>query len=137
MLRLKLIKRADDRTLSQIISIYKEQGWWTASDNKKRLGKFISGSRFFLTALDGGKVIGMGRAISDSANDAYIQDLAVLKAFRKKKIGGKMVDFLVKKLKKEGFRWIGLIAQDGTYPFYEKRGFKVMKNSHPMVYGKL
>lgn len=137
MVRLKFLKKPGDDTLNQIISIYKEQGWWTASDSRKRLRRFMAGSAFFLAAFDGGKVVGMARVISDSANDAYIQDLAVLKAFRGRDIGLKMVSFLVKTLRKKDFKWIGLIAQDGTWPFYGKAGFKRMKGAHPMVYGGL
>jgi spermidine synthase len=78
----------------------------------------------------------MGRAISDKSSDAYIQDLAVIKEYRNKGIGLKIVKKIIEILKKDKINWIGLIAQNNTEKFYEKLGFKIMENSKPMIYGK-
>ena len=76
----------------------------------------------------------MGRALSDLASDAYIQDVVVLKPYRGKGIGKKIIQVLIKRLREKGVDWIGLIAEPGTAPFYEKLGFKPMAGHVPLKY---
>lgn len=98
------------------------------------LGKMIKNSHCFLIAVENGLATGMGRAISDRTNDAYIQDVAVLKKRRKTGIGSEIIKRIVKKLEQDGIKWIGLIAQDNSSHFYKKLGFKTLNDSHPMVH---
>jgi spermidine synthase len=133
MIKIRNCKRKD---IDSIISIYKSNGWWKDCDNKKQLIKLIKNSHCFIVAQDKGKIIAMGRAISDKSSDAYIQDLAVIKEYRNKGIGLKIVKKIIEILKKDKINWIGLIAQNNTEKFYEKLGFKIMENSKPMIYGK-
>ena len=81
----------------------------------------------------GGRIIGMGRAISDGVSDAYIQDVAVLKGERHSGAGSAIIKALHARLKRDGVGWLGLIAQDGSEPFYLKLGFKTLKSAAPML----
>jgi len=130
------LKRTNKTDLKQIIKIYKTQNWWYNYDNKKRLKKIIKGSHIFIMAKENKKIIAMARVISDKANDAYIQDFAVLPEYRKKGIGKKILEHIIKELKKKNFKWLGLIADKNTINFYKKSGFKLMKNFKPMIYDK-
>jgi len=85
-------------------------------------------------AFWGKKLIGIGRALSDLASDAYIQDVTVLKEFRGKGIGKKIIQTLIEKLKENNVDWIGLVAQPGTSSFYEELGFEPLKNHIPLKY---
>ena len=76
----------------------------------------------------------MGRAISDRASDAYIQDVTVDRAFRRQGIGSRMVARLVERLELDGIGWIGLIAEGDSSGFYERIGFSDF-NGKPMLYG--
>ncbi|MDO8804314.1 MAG: N-acetyltransferase, partial [Elusimicrobiota bacterium] len=71
---IKFVKNPDPATLQGIITIYRAHGWWGPSDKPALLKRIIKGSHCFAVALLGGRVIGMGRAISDGVSDAYIQD---------------------------------------------------------------
>jgi spermidine synthase len=77
-------------------------------------------------------MIGMGRAISDGISDAYIQDVVVLKSWRKKGIGGEIIKEIVKRLKESEIDWIALIGEPGTEKFYSGLGFKKMQSYIPM-----
>lgn len=109
------------------------QGWWGPKDTPRLLSRLVAGSHCFLLALRGGEPVGMGRAISDGASDAYIQDVMVLSSERGRGTGSAVVRALAARLRKDGLRWIGLIAQDGSAPFYEKLSFKVLKRAQPML----
>jgi len=132
-IRVKLVEKPDPAALKGIITIYRAHGWWKPSDKPALLGKIIKGSHCFAVAERGGRVIGIGRAISDGVSDAYIQDMAVLKTERGSGAGGAILKALLKCLRKDGIKWVGLIAQDNSEYFYSKAGFKTLKNAHPMI----
>ncbi|MBU2574638.1 MAG: GNAT family N-acetyltransferase [Elusimicrobia bacterium] len=129
----RFIKKAGGKTLDQIIALYEKQGWWRKGDTPELAANIVKNSHCFLLALDQGRVIGMGRAISDNASDAYIQDITVLENRRALGIGSAIVRKLKSRLKADGIKWIGLIAQNNSRNFYRKLGFKVITRSHPMM----
>ena len=120
--------------IHQILALYKMEGWWIESNDDVDLVKqIIAGSHCFMIVEDEGRVKGMGRAISDGVSDAYIQDVAVDKAFRGRGIGKEIILRLVNRLNQDGVNWVGLIAERGSHPFYERMGFSVMPDSTPML----
>ena len=128
-----IVKEADR---DQIIALYKQAGWWTASDDEdvSFVDGIISSTFKFAIARTEGKIVGMGRAISDGVSDAYIQDVTVDQKYRKKGIGSGIIRLLVKSLKAEKIGWIGLISEPGAENFYNELGFEVMKDHTPYIY---
>lgn len=121
----------------QIKYLYKKAKWVSEEDtNFTWLNYFIKNSFLFaLIKTKDNKIIGMGRVITDSVSDAYIQDLFILEEYRGKGIGKKLVNYLIENIKSKGINWIALIAEPGSKVFYEKIGFKVMENHTPMKLG--
>jgi spermidine synthase len=97
------------------------------------VGKIIKGSHCFVAALEDRRIIGMGRAISDRASDAYIQDVTVADAFRGRGIGSQIIHQLISRLQADGLGWIGLIAEKNSHPFYQRLGFVTMPDAAPML----
>lgn len=108
-----------------VLALYRMQGWWgpTGERDPEVADAMIRGSHCFVVAEAQGRIIGMGRAISDGVSDAYIQDVAVDPAFRGKGVGSRIVGDLVYRLRHDGIDWIGLGAEAGTHDFYRKAGF--------------
>lgn len=119
----------------EIVELYKAGGWWKDSYNPSGIPGVIQGSFAFVIAIEieTGRAIGMGRAISDGVSDAYIQDVVVLKTWRGKGIGIKIVDALLNYCLDNDLLWIGLIAEPGTKSFYSPLGFKTLPGE-PMVF---
>ena len=111
--------------LDGILALYRMQGWWGPSGERDpaMAGAMIRGSHCFAVAEAEGRIIGMGRALSDGVSDAYIQDVVVDPAFRGRGIGSRIVADLVHRLRHDGIDWIGLGAEAGTHDFYRKAGF--------------
>ena len=65
--RVKFVKNPDPATLKGIITLYRAHGWWGAADKPALLKKIIKGSHCFAVAELEGRIIGIGRAISDGA----------------------------------------------------------------------
>ncbi len=132
-INIELLKSA---SRSDLIALYKEAGWWDVSydEHPEFVDKIIENSFLFAGVLKNKKMIGMGRALSDGVSDAYIQDIVVLKKYRKRGIGNKIVKILIKELEKNGIDWIGVVAQPGTTSFYKNIGFDLLKGHTPMRY---
>jgi aralkylamine N-acetyltransferase len=118
-----------------VLELYRLQGWWGApTDHDPELAEaIIRGSHCFVIASCEGSIVGMGRAISDRASDAYIQDLTVRFAFRGKGIGTRMVNEIIGRLRHDGLGWLGLVAEEGTWDFYRRAGFAEMTGSILML----
>lgn len=135
MITYRFLRRPDAKTRAQLLEIYREQGWWSGGDKPALLGNILRGSHCFLAAFDGGRAVGMARAIDAHSHEAYIHDVAVLKAARGRDIGSQLVRRLVKRLRADGIRWVGLIASSGSAPFYRSLGFSAPPDSEAMMLG--
>jgi len=118
-----------------VVALYKAGGWWKEGVADRRLiPKIVKNSFAFAVARNGrGKIIGMGRVISDGCSDAYIQDVVVLSAWRGKGIGTGIIKALADYCLSRRIAWIGLVAAPGTYPFYRGTGFKDKKGFQLML----
>ena len=130
------IKIIDTWNTKEIVMLYTDAGWWKDNYNSSEIKNLIKGSFAFAVAFEPNikKAIGMGRVLSDGISDAYIQDVVVLKEYRKKGIGKDIVKALVYHCKKKGINWISLIAEPNQDFFYKKIGFNKMDNYTPMKY---
>jgi ribosomal protein S18 acetylase RimI-like enzyme len=129
------LKTPTPKELQQIAALYQEAGWWPdAPANPRMLSRMVAGSHCFMVARSrGDRIVGMGRAISDGASDAYIQDVAVARTHRRQGIGTALVKTILSRLRSDGMSWIGLIAERGTHGLYEPLGFKQMPDAAPML----
>ena len=119
----------------ELISLYKAAGWWNdLPSERETLPRLVKNSLCFVSVRTGeGTLIGMGRAISDGASDAYLQDIFIEKPYRKMGIGSHIVSMLTASCREKEISWIGLIANPGTADFYRDLGFQVMKDYVPMI----
>jgi len=126
----KVIKQADP---AAVVRLYQEAGWWRNDYTDDFIPPVLRNSFCVVGAFDGNELIGMGRAISDGVSDAYIQDIAVLNAYRGRGIGTRIVKKLLRHLQQHHVDWIGLIGEPGTEPFYGRLGFAAMPHYVPML----
>ena len=127
------IKCVETVDRGEMKALYEDAGWWDQPQGADTayLDQVVTGSALFAAAFHGGKMIGMGRALSDSVSDAYIQDIVVLKTYHGQGIGRKIIETLISGLKEKGVDWIGLMAVPGTRHFYEELGFRELKGYIP------
>jgi ribosomal protein S18 acetylase RimI-like enzyme len=114
-------------------ALYRAAGWWQEGDNDDALRRLVAGSWMAAGAFDGERLVGMARVLSDGASDAYIQDVVVLPEARRRGVASALVAFCRDACEAAGIGWIGLIAQPGTVPFYERLGFRAMPGHVPML----
>ena len=129
---LEVVKVANSE---ELIDLYKEGERWKESPSERsNLPILVKNSFCFMVArTNEGKIIGMGRVISDGVSDGYIQDVIVSKSYRNKGIGKQLVIKLRDYCLNKGLTWIGLIAEPGTTDFYIKLGFREMIGYKPLI----
>ncbi|HQO10532.1 MAG TPA: GNAT family N-acetyltransferase [Clostridiales bacterium] len=132
-IKYSIVKSADP---VQIRDLYMQAGWWNKENDSKDdyVATIIKNTYLFAIAEADGRIIGMGRAISEGVSDAYIQDVTVLKEYRKKGIGSRIIQILVDKLRSDNISWIGLISEPGAEKFYTDLGFEEMKGYTPFLF---
>ena len=132
-IKIKIVSKV---TRNDFILLYKDAGWWreTFDADTSFIEKIAANSFCFVGAFLDGRMIGMGRALSDGSSDAYIQDVTVLKEFRGKGIGKKIILKLLEFLQSKGVDWIGMVGEPGTEEFYKPLGFKRLESHIPMIY---
>lgn len=99
----------------------------------------VENSAIICLALDGNKIVGAIRTISDLTRHAEIVDLIVDEKYRKQKIGTKLVQLIVEQLNTYKVKNIGLTTETGVVwlpDFYQKLGFKILKDSVYMEFDK-
>jgi spermidine synthase len=135
MLTIDLLQSPTADQIDAIARLYRETGWWPDADKHlETVGALIRGSTLFCVALDAGRIVAMGRVISDGVSDAYLQDIAVTADRRGEGIATRLVATLVDLVKKRGIDWIGLIAKGGAGTVYHRCGFRPMEDATPMRY---
>ena len=120
----------NESPIDEIVALYQAGVWWQESEHARAvLPKLILGRFFAWSRAADGKLVGMGRAISDGVSDACIQDVVVLAELRGRGIGHELVARLTEYCLERHLEWIGLVAEPGTTPFYEKLGFGILEGS--------
>jgi len=123
--------------LEAIVELYEAAGWWKEDPAAREvIPRMIRGSFCFMVARLDGRIVGMGRAISDGASDAYIQDVTVLKPLRGRGIGREIVRRLTEECERARIGWIGLVAEPGTQAFYEGLGYHPLTGYQPMLHAE-
>jgi len=130
------IQIVDNWDEQEIITLYKEGKWWEETADPLMIPPLIKNSFVFVVAIDKAtnKAIGMGRVLSDGVSDAYIQDIIVLKKWRGKGVGRKIVKELISYCLNQHVTWIALISEPNQKDFYVPIGFKEMNHYVPMKY---
>jgi ribosomal protein S18 acetylase RimI-like enzyme len=116
-----------------VVALYEAGGWWRESPSARAaVPALVAGSFVFLVAVEDGRAVGMGRALSDGVSDAYLQDVVVLPSHRGRGIGGELIRRLTAHARARGLEWIGLVAEPGTTAFYARLGFRPLEGYVPM-----
>lgn len=87
----------------------------------------FSNSPFVCLAREAGRLVGVGRALSDGIDCSYICDVAVLPSHQGTGLGQKIVATLVER--SAGHKKIILYAVPGKEPFYKRFGFRRMRTA--------
>ncbi|HIH02765.1 MAG TPA: GNAT family N-acetyltransferase [Methanoregulaceae archaeon] len=128
------VRMVRDYPTAPIVRLYAAGGWWREHYDPSHIPPMLRGSYAVAVAVDPatGETVGMGRAISDGASDAYIQDVIVEPPYRGRGIGRRIVDALLERCSADGILWVGVVAEPGSVAFWERAGFGVLEGHMAM-----
>ncbi|KGR78764.1 GNAT family N-acetyltransferase [Ureibacillus sinduriensis] len=109
--------------IDEMKEVYASVGW-TKHTNEVIRQVFEASNVIALVTVDG-KIIGIGRGITDGVFNAAIYDVVVHRDFQRQGIAKKIMDFLLNKL--SNVSCVHLISTTGNEGFYRKLGFKKLK----------
>src|SRR5688572_10959140 len=116
--------RMQPPTAADYYAIFETTGW---NENYKasveELGRVLENSWLVVSAYDGERMVGFGRAITDGVLHAMIYDLIVHPDYHGQGIGSEVLERIVTHCFAVGIRDVQLMSAKGKREFYEKRGF--------------
>lgn len=120
---------------NQIHALYLDAGWTTYTDKLENLMAGIENSLDVITCWDGDRLVGLIRSIGDNNTILYIQDIIVLKEFKRKSIGRTLVTKLLNLHPVE--RQIVLMTENNLemIQFYESLGFQQFETDGGVGFG--
>lgn len=109
-------------TADEFAALYAETGW--AEWSPDVFERALAGSWIVCSARDdAGRLIGMGRLISDGALHAFVTEMIVSSDERGRGIGAEILGRLVAESRRRGVDDVQLFAARGRAGFYERHGF--------------
>jgi GNAT superfamily N-acetyltransferase len=113
---------SEDRTLplDPLRELYRANAW-SSAEFPEVLQRALLNSHSLVTAWRGGRLLGLGNAISDGFLVVYYPHLLVLPEFQGRGIGSEIMRRL--KSKYERFHQHMVVADGGAIEFYRKCGF--------------
>ncbi|MBS1515094.1 MAG: GNAT family N-acetyltransferase [Bacteroidetes bacterium] len=108
----------------ELFSLYDDAGWSIYTKNLQKLSDAVGNSYLTITARVDGILAGLIRIISDGLTIVYVQDILVLKQFKRMKIGTELMKRVLERF--IDVRQIVLTTDNSEeqIKFYESLGFK-------------
>ncbi len=124
-------------TVSEYQQLRASTSWGQLPD--KVVAKALQLDLFAVCALDGHKIIGIGRVIGDGAIYYYIQDVIVLPAYQHQGIGRRIMEAIEQYLAIYALpgAFIGLMAAKGVSEFYTSFGYQERAPEAPGMFKKM
>ena len=109
--------------LDEMKDIYASVGW--TKHTEEIIKQVFEASNVIALVTVNGRIIGIGRAMTDGVFNAAIYDVVVHRDFQRQGIAKKIMEFLLDKL--SNISCVHLISTTSNEGFYRERGFKKLK----------
>jgi ribosomal protein S18 acetylase RimI-like enzyme len=107
-----------------LIALYGDAGWSAYTAYPDVLADAVRNSLYVVSAWHGDRLIGLLRVVGDGLTIAYIQDILVLRDYKRQGIGTALMNMAIERF--SSVRQIVLLTDDTeeTRRFYESLGFE-------------
>lgn len=104
-----------------ISTVFQRSGIKRPYEDLQRLARMVEGADIVITAWDGGKIVGIARALTDYAYCCYLSDLAVDLDYQQSGIGRRLIEEVQARIGEECS--LLLLSAPGAVDYYPKVGF--------------
>jgi GNAT superfamily N-acetyltransferase len=124
----------DDRArvdIGAVHSFISQDSYWGLGRSRALTERAIEGSARVLGLYRGSEQVGFARAVSDRATVAYLADVYVLGAYRRRGLGAKLVQEILEGSFGEEVRW--LLHTADAQSLYARFGFVSDQPPYPLL----
>jgi predicted N-acetyltransferase YhbS len=114
-------------TAQEVADLFRSSGIRRPVDQLERIQRMIDHADLTITAWEGGKLVGIARAITDYSYCCYLSDLAVDRAYQNLGIGKQLIQKLQEQLTEEVS--LILLSAPNAMEYYPKVGFQKAENA--------
>lgn len=109
--------------LDEMKDVYASVGW--TKHTNEIIRQVFEASNVIALVKVNGRIIGIGRGMTDGVFNAAIYDIVVHRDFQRQGIAKRIMEYLLDKL--NNVSCVHLISTTGNEGFYQKLGFKKLK----------
>ncbi len=124
-----VVSLCDEIETGEVVEIYRANGW-SSAEKPVELMAALRNSHSLVTARIGGRLVGLGNAISDGHLVVYYPHLLVHPDFQGRGVGRKLMEAM--KERYCGFHQQMLTADGKAIEFYKRMGFTRAGKTEPM-----
>lgn len=103
--------------------LYEDSNWTAYTRDMPRLMRAIGNSLMVISAWEGKTLVGLVRAVGDGETILYIQDIIVLRAYRRRGIGAALLKMLLDAYPHVRQKVLLTDDKPETRAFYQANGF--------------
>ncbi len=118
--------------LHQLQQLLDAHSFWASSRSQRELSRMLAGSQAVVSAWQGSRLVGFGRATSDGVFRAVLWDVVVAGDHQGRGLGRRIVETLLQEPPLQGVERVYLMTTNST-GFYEQLGFTAVDSQRLML----
>ncbi|MEB3166230.1 MAG: GNAT family N-acetyltransferase [Cyanobacteriota bacterium] len=118
--------------LRQLRRLFDRETFWASDRRLRDLDRMLRGSAAAVSAWEGDRLVGFGRATSDGAYRAVLWDVVVASDHKGQGLGRRLVECLLQSPPLAGCERVYLMTTNSA-GFYERLGFTAIPSQNLMV----
>ena len=118
--------------LLQLQGLLNAHSFWASGRSRRELSLMLAGSQAAISAWQGSRLVGFGRASSDGVFRAVLWDVVVAREYQGRGLGRRIVEALLQEPALQGVERTYLMTTNST-GFYEQLGFTAVESQELML----
>ena len=118
--------------LRQLKELLDAHSFWASGRSQRELSRMLAGSQAVVSAWQGSRLVGFGRATSDGVFRAVLWDVVVAGEHQGRGLGRRIVKALLQEPPLQGVERIYLMTTNSS-GFYEQLGFTAVDSQRLML----
>jgi GNAT superfamily N-acetyltransferase len=110
----------------EVAELYRRAGLRRPVDDLERIGRMLAHANLIVCARDGGRLVGIARALTDFSYCCYLSDLAVEETYQRRGIGKALIERVQTEIGEEAM--LLLLSAPKAMPYYAHIGFEAVEN---------